>query len=262
MVPQVAGCHPMEASDLVHEESSYVARQLALRAQAEGKNVIWDITMSSRTSTERRIDELRSSGYRASRASSSTSRWRPASSGPMPGTGRAKTSYRAGEGQAGGSARRVIRGAGRPGVGQPEPEDVRGSQGQLDGWSLYDNSVNGGGPSFGRLRRRQEDQRYQRGHRPDHGASGRLDDAGPSRAAVSRTHLAEDQSGTPPASYLEMAARAQQDPEPYVPGSFDDVVGAYDRGELTRDEYRSLSEAVAESKRAEDQRLKEQEGSS
>jgi hypothetical protein len=66
----------------------------------------------------------------------------------------------------------------------------------------------------------------------------------------------------PPASYLEMASRAQQDPEPYIPGSFDDVTDAYDRGELSRDEYRVLSEAVAESKRAEDQRLEEQGGSS
>jgi predicted ABC-type ATPase len=63
MIPPVSGLSPMEASDLVHEESSYVSRQLALRAQADGKNVIWDITMSSRASTERRIDELRSSGY-------------------------------------------------------------------------------------------------------------------------------------------------------------------------------------------------------
>lgn len=63
MIPPVSGLSPMEASDLVHEESSYVARQLALRAQADGKNVIWDVTMSSRTSTERRIDELRASGY-------------------------------------------------------------------------------------------------------------------------------------------------------------------------------------------------------
>jgi hypothetical protein len=57
-----------------------------------------------------------------------------------------------------------------------------------------------------------------------------------------------------PASYLEMAARTQEDPEPYVPGSFDDVVDAYDRGDLSRAEYRVLSEAVAESKRAEDER--------
>jgi predicted kinase len=63
MIPPVDGLSPMEASDLVHEESSYVARQFALRAQADGKNIIWDITMSSRASTERRIDELHSAGY-------------------------------------------------------------------------------------------------------------------------------------------------------------------------------------------------------
>jgi hypothetical protein len=61
----------------------------------------------------------------------------------------------------------------------------------------------------------------------------------------------------PPTSYLEMAARAQEDPEPYMPGSFDDVSAAFHRGELSRDEYRVLSEAVAESKRAEDRRLAE-----
>jgi hypothetical protein len=63
MIPLVNGLSPMEASDLVHEESSYVARQLALRAQADGKNLIWDITMSSRASTEGRIGELHSAGY-------------------------------------------------------------------------------------------------------------------------------------------------------------------------------------------------------
>lgn len=58
----------------------------------------------------------------------------------------------------------------------------------------------------------------------------------------------------PPTSYLEMAARAQEDPEPYAPGSFDDVTDAYDRGELSSDEYDTLARAMAESKRAEDER--------
>jgi hypothetical protein len=57
-----------------------------------------------------------------------------------------------------------------------------------------------------------------------------------------------------PTSYLEMATAAQQDPEPYIPGSFDDVVAAYDQGKITDAEYATLSEAVAESKRAEDSR--------
>jgi predicted kinase len=63
MVPEVAGLTPMEASDLVHEESSYISKQLALRATASGKNVIWDITMSSCESTMKRIDDLRGAGY-------------------------------------------------------------------------------------------------------------------------------------------------------------------------------------------------------
>jgi hypothetical protein len=57
-----------------------------------------------------------------------------------------------------------------------------------------------------------------------------------------------------PASYLEMAAAALEDPGPDIPGSFDEVTAAYDRGELTRPQYRALAEAVAESLRAEDQR--------
>jgi hypothetical protein len=55
-----------------------------------------------------------------------------------------------------------------------------------------------------------------------------------------------------PATYLEMAAAAQEDPEPYVPGSFDDVLAAYDRGDLSRAQYRVLAEAAAEALRAED----------
>jgi predicted ABC-type ATPase len=63
MVPSVDGLSPMEATELAHEESSYVAKQLALRAYADRKNVIWDITMSSTEKTQGRINELRTAGY-------------------------------------------------------------------------------------------------------------------------------------------------------------------------------------------------------
>jgi hypothetical protein len=66
----------------------------------------------------------------------------------------------------------------------------------------------------------------------------------------------------PPASYLEMAARAQEDPEPYDPESFDDVTAAYHRGELSDSEYDTLAQALAESKRAEDRRLEDLGGPS
>lgn len=57
-----------------------------------------------------------------------------------------------------------------------------------------------------------------------------------------------------PQTYLEHAAIAQQDPEPDISGSFDDVVAAYDRGELSHAQYRFLAEAAAEGMRREDMR--------
>ena len=44
---------------------------------------------------------------------------------------------------------------------------------------------------------------------------------------------------------MEKAAAAIDDPEPYVPGSFDDVVRAYDRGWITDPDYEALAAAAA-----------------
>jgi hypothetical protein len=47
-----------------------------------------------------------------------------------------------------------------------------------------------------------------------------------------------------PATYAEMAA--QQDVGTDAPGSLDEVTAAYDRGDLTSDEYRVLCDAVTD----------------
>jgi hypothetical protein len=47
-----------------------------------------------------------------------------------------------------------------------------------------------------------------------------------------------------PMTYAEKAE--QQDPEADMPGSFDDVTAAYDRGEITQEQYRTLAHAVAD----------------
>jgi hypothetical protein len=57
-----------------------------------------------------------------------------------------------------------------------------------------------------------------------------------------------------PTTYLELAARAQEDPDPYIPGSFDDVAAAFHRGDLSNGQYDVLAHAMAESMRAEDRR--------
>lgn len=55
-------------------------------------------------------------------------------------------------------------------------------------------------------------------------------------------------------TYLELAEAAQNDPNPLVPGSFDEVAAAYFQGDLSRPVYRQLAEAAAESMREEDLR--------
>ena len=63
LIPDVTGLSPMEASDLVHEEASQVAKRLASRAEFDGRNVIWDFTMSDTSTIADRVDSLRSAGY-------------------------------------------------------------------------------------------------------------------------------------------------------------------------------------------------------
>lgn len=147
MVPEVDGLSPMEASDLVHEESSYLARQVALRAQADGKNIIWDITMSSQPSTERRIDELRSASYTRiegifvdipveTSVARADARHR-----------QGHDEYRAGEGLGGRFVpAEVIRGQADPKWGSLNRKTFETVKSKFDRWSLYDNSVDGGVP--------------------------------------------------------------------------------------------------------------------
>lgn len=47
---------------------------------------------------------------------------------------------------------------------------------------------------------------------------------------------------------------AQRDPGGDVPGSFDEVTAAYDRGDLSSEQYQLLSEAVADAINAEARR--------
>jgi predicted ABC-type ATPase len=63
LLPRIEPLTPMEATELAHEESSQIAKRLAVRALAERRNVVWDITISSRDSLADRIGELRQAGY-------------------------------------------------------------------------------------------------------------------------------------------------------------------------------------------------------
>ncbi len=56
-----------------------------------------------------------------------------------------------------------------------------------------------------------------------------------------------------PATYIELAVEAQQDPEPYISDSYDDVAAAFHRGDLSREQYGVLARAISDSVKAEDE---------
>lgn len=68
MMPEVKGLTAMETAPLVHEEASHIANMVAHQAYDRKKNVIWDITMSSPGSVQRRLDEMHGAGYKDVRA--------------------------------------------------------------------------------------------------------------------------------------------------------------------------------------------------
>ena len=52
LIPHVDGLTPLEAADLVHVEAQFLAKRLGLRALADGRNVIWDISMAAQHAVE------------------------------------------------------------------------------------------------------------------------------------------------------------------------------------------------------------------
>ena len=142
LIPEIEGLSPMEASDLAHEESSHIAKALARRAQADGKNVLWDITMSSQASTEQRIEDLRAAGYTRIEGifvdvPIEVSEVRAAARHRA-----GQEAYRAGIGEGGRLIPpEVIRAMADPEWGSTNRRAFEEVKHLLNAWSLYDNSV-------------------------------------------------------------------------------------------------------------------------
>jgi predicted kinase len=160
MVPTVEGLTPMEASDLVHEESSHIAKRLASRAMREGRNVIWDITMSSRESTEERISGLREFGYSRIEGIFVDI---PVDVGVRRSDSRHREghdSYCAGHGQGGRFVpAEVIASQADPDWGSRNRKTFEQIKPHLDAWLQCDNSVDGRRPTLVDSGGREEGQR-------------------------------------------------------------------------------------------------------
>jgi hypothetical protein len=63
MIPAVASLSPMEASDLAHPEAQFIAKRVALRAMADWRNLILDVSMASAQPVTSWLAALRSAAY-------------------------------------------------------------------------------------------------------------------------------------------------------------------------------------------------------
>ena len=148
LIPEVDGLSPMEASDLVHEESSHIAYMLAARALKDGKNIIWDITMSNTPNTAERLDNLDRAGYatkgifvdigidEAVRRAGARHR-------------RGHEKYRAGIGPGGRYVPpEVIRAQADPQWGSCNRRTFEQVKVRFTDWAVYDNSVTGRDPQL------------------------------------------------------------------------------------------------------------------
>jgi predicted kinase len=148
LVPEVEGLSPMEASDLVHEESSRIAKRLAHRAQGDGVNVIWDVTMSDEQSTAGRLESLRGAGYTRVEAIfvdiSVEVSARRADARHREG----HDDYRMGIGQGGRYVPpELILNQAVPDWGSQNRQTFESLKRRFDAWSRYDNSVDGRAPT-------------------------------------------------------------------------------------------------------------------
>ncbi len=161
LIPELGGLSPMEASDLVHEESSHIAKLLAGRAIRDGKNIIWDITMSSVQSTDQRLADLDQAGYSTSGIFVDISidvAVRRADARHRQG----HEDYRAGIGFGGRYVPpEVIEAQADPERGSVNRRTFEQVKNRFTGWAVYDNSVTGQSPELieaGHGRAREEER--------------------------------------------------------------------------------------------------------
>jgi hypothetical protein len=223
LIPVIDGLTPMDAADLAHAEAQFLAKRAGLRAMADGRNLIWDITMASLNTAEALLDTLRLAGY-----------WVEGVFAEVP------------------LEESVIRAAAAHRQGHEEYRAGRGYGGRY----IPPEAI-----------RALALPPYERGNWITTTAESRaIDRLGAQRTAMfpssevtemvaayhaGKINLADlvgqfrvrRWPAVPPAfpPELENAAPAIDDPEPYVPGSFDDVVLAYDLRQLSDHDYHELA---------------------
>ena len=229
LIPAVEGQSPLSAAVLAHAEAQYVAKRLALAAVNDGWNVILDVCLASRPSAESWAYALRFADYAVTAMVADIS-IEESVTWSLTARQRGEEEYRRGRGYGG----RPIPPEAVRALAGPAAADALASIRWVSGAepaSVTAGGARGGGLPGGAVAAMIA--AYRRGQLGLEGLglefrARRWPDAPPA---------------CPPG--LEQASAAIDDLEPYVPGSFDDVVLAYDLGRLDDQEYDFLAGSAA-----------------
>jgi hypothetical protein len=221
LIPVVTGLTPMDVADLVHDQAQFLAKRAGLRAMADGRNLIWDVSMASLPATRALLDALWLASYQIKALFTELTieeSVRRADEAHR----RGHDEYLAGHGFGGRYIPpEAIRALALPPEQHPRTTPPARSRAAGKAGTFPGGEVTSMIDAY-------------------HAGNISLDD-------LTRRFRQRTWPPAPPACPpdLREAAAAVDDPEPYVPGSFDDVVLAYDLGKLTDRDYHHLAQAVA-----------------
>jgi hypothetical protein len=227
-VPQANGLSPLGRSGQVHAEAQYLAKRVLLRALMDGRNLILDISLASWRAAEAWTYALRFADYEMTAIFAEID-VDEAVHRAEEGRQRGEEEFRRGHGHGG----RAIPAAAIRALASP----VAAAAGNRIRWAVGARSAGAIGGTGGS------------GAFPGSAVTAMLASYRDGRLTFDDLSLEfrarrwpRIPDVCPPE--LEPAREAIDDPEPYVPGSFDDVVLAYDLGWLSGDDFDILAVAA------------------
>jgi hypothetical protein len=228
LIPASDGLSPLERAGQVHAEAQYLAKRVGLRALMDGRNLILDISLASWSAAEAWTYALRFADYAVTAVFTDI--------GVDEAVRRSDAAYRRGEEE-------YRRGRGHG--GRPIPaaavralaSPVATTTGNRIRWAVRARSAGAIGGTAGT------------GTFPGSVVTAMLASYRDGRLSLDDLSLEFRARRWPRVPdvcppELEQARAAIDDPEPYVPGSFDDVVLAYDLGWLSGADYDVLAVAA------------------
>jgi hypothetical protein len=230
LIPRLAGQSPLQAADQVHGEAQHLAKRVVLLALTDGRNLILDVSLASSRSAESWMYALRFAGYtvtalRADISVEDAVRWAEAEHD------RGEEEYRRGRGHGGRAVpAEAIRALAGPAAAAARNRISWATGARATATPPPGTFTGGGLPASGITTMLAS---YRDGQRT-------LDD-------LLLEFRARRWSGIPAVCPpgMEEARAAIDDLEPYVPGSFDDVLLAYDQGQLSAQEFELLAGVVS-----------------